>query len=238
MSERSEYIINRMKEAGYQLSEDQAAQFLGYYDMMIEKNQVMNLTRITEFKEAVDKHFVDSLMLSRVLDVSRVHKLIDIGTGGGFPGIPLKIMYPHMSVVMLDSVGKKIDFVKEVIEKLDLKDVCALHVRAEDMARDRKHREKYDVCVSRAVANMTVLTEYCMPFVRVGGFFVAYKGDDRPEELAAAEKAVKVLGGKPMEFERFSLFGMGRCLVKIRKDRKTPMQYPRKAGIPAKAPIT
>ena len=238
MSERSEYIINRMKEAGYQLSEDQAAQFLGYYDMMIEKNQVMNLTRITEFKEAVDKHFVDSLMLSRVLDVSRIHKLIDIGTGGGFPGIPLKIMYPHMSVVMLDSVGKKIDFVNEVIEKLDLKDVCALHVRAEDMARDRKHREKYDVCVSRAVANMTVLTEYCLPFVRVGGFFVAYKGDDRPEELAAAEKAVKVLGGKPMEFDRFSLFGMGRCLVKIRKDRKTPMQYPRKAGMPAKAPIT
>ena len=238
MSERSEYIINRMKEAGYQLSEDQAAQFLGYYDMMIEKNRVMNLTRITEFKEAVDKHFVDSLMLSRVLDVSRIHKLIDIGTGGGFPGIPLKIMYPHMSVVMLDSVGKKIDFVNEVIEKLDLKDVCALHVRAEDMARDRKHREKYDVCVSRAVANMTVLTEYCLPFVRVGGFFVAYKGDDRPEELAAAEKAVKVLGGKPMEFDRFSLFGMGRCLVKIRKDRKTPMQYPRKAGMPAKAPIT
>ena len=238
MSERSEYIINRMKEAGYQLSEDQAAQFLGYYDMMIEKNQVMNLTRITEFKEAVDKHFVDSLMLSRVLDVSRIHKLIDIGTGGGFPGIPLKIMYPHMSVVMLDSVGKKIDFVNEVIEKLDLKDVCALHVRAEDMARDRKHREKYDVCVSRAVANMTVLTEYCLPFVRVGGFFVAYKGDDRPEELAAAEKSVKVLGGKPMEFDRFSLFGMGRCLVKIRKDRKTPMQYPRKAGMPAKAPIT
>ena len=237
MNERSEYIISRMKEAGYSLTEEQAGQFLAYYDLLIEKNQVMNLTRITEFKEAVDKHFADSLVLNRVLDPSRIHKLIDIGTGGGFPGIPLKIMYPHMSVVMLDSVGKKIDFVNEVIEQLGLEDTYALHDRAEDMARDKKHREKYDACVSRAVANMTVLTEYCLPFVRVGGYFVAYKGDDRPEELAAAEKAVKVLGGRPMEFDRFSLFGMGRCLVKVRKDKKTPMQYPRKAGMPAKSPI-
>ncbi|HJA65648.1 MAG TPA: 16S rRNA (guanine(527)-N(7))-methyltransferase RsmG [Candidatus Mediterraneibacter cottocaccae] len=232
-------IYNEKNWHGIQLTEKQCSQFDRYYELLNEWNKVMNLTAITDYDEVVLKHFIDSLSLVRVLDLSSVHSLIDVGTGAGFPGIPIKIAFPHINVTLLDSLNKRVKFLDTVISELKLDDISAVHGRAEDLAKKAEYREKSDCCVSRAVANLATLSEYCLPFVRCGGNFVSYKSGSSDEEIREAEKAVKILGGKIEKIDKFVLPGsdMGRALVKISKKVSTPKKYPRKAGVPGKEPL-
>lgn len=244
----SEKVINCIEKTGIRLSSEQAGRFVDYYELLIEWNSFMNLTAITDEDEVLIKHFADSLSLFSPLvkdpPLSTSPgglKLMDVGTGAGFPAIPLKIAYPELEITMLDSLGKRVKFLNEVITRLKLKGISAIHSRAEDMAHDRKHREHYDLVVSRAVANMRVLSEYCLPFVKQGGYFAAYKaaeylnGDERESSL----NAVKILGGDEPLCRDICLPGedMQRCLVFIKKIKPSPAVYPRKAGTPSKEPL-
>lgn len=233
-------FVDNCKNMGISLSEQQQEQFLRYYEILIEWNSFMNLTGITEFDEVMKKHFEDSLELVRVLSIKDIHTLLDVGTGAGFPGIPLKIAFPHLRVVLLDSLGKRVKFLNHVIEQLGLLDIKAIHGRAEDFARDSMYREQFDVTVSRAVANLSSLSEYCIPYTKINGFFISYKSGKIEEELEQAEKAVSVLGGKVQNVDKFILSDtdMERSLVVIRKVKETPKKYPRKAGLPSREPIS
>ena len=223
------------------LNQEQEEKFILYYELLVQWNEVMNLTAITEFNEVLKKHFIDSLSLIRAVPELEEKKLslIDVGTGAGFPGIPLKIAYPGLKVTLLDSLNKRIKFLNEVIDKLGLEDIEAVHGRAEDYAKPSLFREKYDICVSRAVANLSTLSEYCLPFVRVGGQFISYKSEKIEEEAAAAEKAIHILGGDVKDKKDFYLpdSDIYRILYVIEKKSVTPKKYPRKAGLPAKEPI-
>jgi len=224
---------------GITLTDDQIQQFITYYEMLVEWNEVMNLTAITEYEEVMKKHFIDSISLIKAYDVSKSATVIDVGTGAGFPGLALKIAYPNLKVTLLDSLNKRINFLNAVIDKLELKGVEAIHGRAEDFAKAGKLREKFDLCVSRAVANLSTLSEYCLPFVKVGGQFISYKSEKIVEEKAAAENAIKILGGKVSEQVEFTLpdSDIYRNLFVITKERQTPKKYPRKAGLPGKEPL-
>lgn len=228
-----------LNELEIELSEKQFEQFETYYDMLVEKNKVMNLTAITELNEVITKHFLDSLALVMAVDPEDISRLIDIGTGAGFPGIPLKIAFPHIQITLLDSLSKRINFLNEVIDSLKLKNIEAVHGRAEDLAHEKKHREKYDVCVSRAVSNLPVLSEYCIPFVEVGGLFISYKSQDVTSECKKSDKAVEKLGGVMADVVLFDLpdSDIERSLVVIEKEYHTPKIYPRKAGVPEKKPL-
>ena len=239
--------FNQLMEAGardleIELNENQMNQFYQYYELLIEWNQVMNLTAITELEDVITKHFVDSLSLVKGVDQKKLNglRIIDVGTGAGFPGIPLKIAFPELKITLLDSLNKRVKYLNEVIETLSLEEIHAVHGRAEDYGRDREYREQYDICVSRAVANLSVLSEYCMPFVKVDGYFIPYKSGKIEEELDGAKKAVKLLGGKMEEVVSFLLPGSDaeRALVKIRKVEPIAKKYPRKAGLPSKEPIS
>ena len=220
-------------------SSEQQEQFVTYYKMLLEKNKVMNLTAITEFDEVLDKHFLDSIALARYVDLTKSISLIDLGTGAGFPGMPLKIMFPNLKVTLADSLNKRIVFLDEVIGELGLTDIQTVHARAEDLAHNSDYRERYDYCVSRAVANLSSLSEYCLPFVRIGGTFISYKSGEIEEELAAAKKAIFLLGGQFDQVIPFQLEGtdLGRSFVLINKDKKTAKTYPRKSGMPTKKPL-
>ena len=230
---------NKTKKMSIQLNKEQIIQFQKYYELLVEWNKVMNLTAITEYKEVVDKHFIDSLSIEKAVDLNIIEKVIDVGTGAGFPGIPLKIVYPHLKVTLLDSLNKRINFLNEVISKLKLENIEAIHGRAEDIAKDKKYREQFDISVSRAVANLSTLSEYSLPFVKVGGLFISYKAEKADEEIKKAEKAVSVLGGKIEKIIKFQLpeTDIGRTLVKINKIKTTAKRYPRKAGLPSKEPL-
>lgn len=224
------------------LSDKQVEQFITYYEMMIEKNQVMNLTAITDFDEVLKKHFVDSLSLVKAFDLDAAGtevSLIDIGTGAGFPGVPLKIVFPNLQVTLMDSLNKRVEFLNDVINTLELKGIDAIHGRAEDYAKPDRLRERYDLCVSRAVANLSVLAEYCLPYVKVGGKFISYKSEKVAEELKEAEYAIDVLGGKAESQIDFTLpdSDIYRNLVVIDKISETPRKYPRKAGTVSKNPL-
>lgn len=228
-----------LKALNINLTEKQIEQFLIYYEMLIEWNEFMNLTAITEYEDVMKKHFIDSISLIKAFDVSKSSKVIDVGTGAGFPGLALKIAYPNLQVTLLDSLNKRIKFLDEVIKRLSLVDIDTIHGRAEDFAKPDKLREKYDLCVSRAVANLATLSEYCLPFVKVGGKFISYKSEKITEEAEAAGKAISILGGKVENQIEFTLpdSDIYRNFFIIDKVRNSPLKYPRKAGLPAKEPL-
>lgn len=222
-----------------ELTTFQKEQFNKFYDILIDWNKVMNLTAITEYEEVLKKHFLDSLSITKVINLEEIQSVIDVGTGAGFPGIPLKITFPHLKVTLLDSLNKRIKFLDEVICELGLKNVDTIHGRAEDIGKMEKYREQYDLCVSRAVANLATLSEYCLPYIKVGGIFISYKSGNIEEEIKNSRKAVDLLGGIIKETVKFELPGtdIGRSFVIIEKQKNTPKKYPRKAGLPSKEPL-
>lgn len=239
MERKTAYIIDEMHKLGISLTEQQSEQLYEYYRLLVEWNSFMNLTGITEFSEVVQKHFVDSLSIVKVKNMNDVDNLIDVGTGAGFPGLPLKIVFPHLKVTLLDSLNKRIDFLNAVIEKTGLTGIETIHGRAEDFAKPGLKREIYDLCVSRAVANLATLSEYCLPYVKIGGEFIPYKSGEVADELQDAKSAVFLLGGKVESCENFDLPGsdIHRSLVRIKKVGGCPKKYPRKAGMPSKVPL-
>lgn len=237
MNYNLEKFQSGLEKLNISLSEEQLQQFLDYYEILVETNKVMNLTAITEFDEVIEKHFLDSLSLCRVYDLNRDVRILDMGTGAGFPGIPLKIAFPEINLVLADSLNKRIRFLQEVIDDLKLKKVEALHARAEEMGRNKLYREQFDLCVSRAVANLSSLSEYCIPFVKEGGRFISYKSGEIEEEVKQAKKAIFVLGGRIEDVYKFDLYEQKRSFVIIKKEKKTPKTYPRKAGTPTKSPL-
>lgn len=232
-------FVSNLKKIGVTLSERQIEQFLCYYEMLVETNKKFNLTAITEFEDVLNKHFIDSLCAAGQKDFIKAKSLIDVGTGAGFPGIPIKIAFPEKEVFLLDSLGKRVKFLNEVIDKLGLENISAAHGRAEDFATKPEYREKYDLCVSRAVARLSTLSEYCLPFIKVGGEFIAYKSEKAKEEIEEGLNAIKILGGKLDEIIEMELPAeMGyRSFACIKKIKNTPKKYPRKAGTPTKEPL-
>ncbi len=235
----SQIFEQKLNEIGVKLDDIQKQQFFKFYELLVEWNKVMNLTGITEYEEVNEKHFVDSLSIVKAVDMHQVRSVIDIGTGAGFPGIPLKIAFPHLKVVLLDSLNKRIKFLNTVIEELGLENIETIHGRAEDFAKQAEYREQFDLCVSRAVANLATLSEYCIPYVKKDGLFVPYKSGEIDQEVEQSKKAVHVLGGKIENVVKFQLPGteIGRSFVNIKKVQNTAKKFPRKAGLPAKEPI-
>lgn len=233
----AEILAARGAEAQLSFMEEQLAHFTRYYELLVETNKVMNLTAITEPEEVAVKHMVDSLLAYE--DGMQGKTLVDVGTGAGFPGVPLKIYCPSLKVTLVDSLGKRLRFLQQVIDELGLKGIRCEHLRAEDAGRSKKHREQYDYVTARAVARLSVLSEYCLPLAKKGGQFIALKGSRFAEEIEEGEAAVKILGGKIISAEPVKLPGLddGRAIIKIAKIKATPAQYPRKAGTQEKQPL-
>ena len=227
-----------MSKIDREISDQQLEQFDIFYQLLLEKNKVMNLTAITDMEEIVKKHFVDSIIILNYVTVERL-SVIDVGTGAGFPGIPLAIMCPNTNFTLLDSLNKRLHFIEEVVQKSGLTNVSTIHSRAEDAGRDYDLREKYDLCVSRAVANMSVLLEYCSPFVKPGGQFISYKSGDVQEELALSKVAQKKLSCELSRWIPFDLLGedVSRSFVIFNKIGKLTKKYPRQAGKVKKDPL-
>lgn len=256
-------FIKKCKIFGICLSKEQVEKFVEYYELLIEWNSFMNLTAITDFDDVILKHFVDSLAICqgnmfkckfqlcnekeflknaddfKITNCKEFNSMIDIGTGAGFPGIPLKIAFPEMRITLLDSLNKRVVFLNTVIDRLNLKNIETIHGRAEDLARKQDYRNQYDFCVSRAVANLSTLVELCIPFVKKGGYFISYKSEKVKEELSTGKKVIEILGGKIENVLEYQLpdSDINRSLLWIKKDKNTPMKYPRKAGTPAKKPL-
>ncbi len=234
-------FIDNLKELGVEIDSKQLEQFNQYYETLVEWNEFMNLTGITEYDEVLLKHFVDSLVLDpNKLITSDKIRLIDVGTGAGFPGLPIKIAFPNVDVVLLDSLNKRIKFLDEVINKLGLENIKTIHSRAEDGGRNKELREQFDIAISRAVANLSSLAEYNLPYVKLGGYFVAMKSGEIDEEAENAKKAIKLLGGQLEKITKFRLpnTDIDRSLVLIKKVKETSKKYPRKAGLPTKEPLS
>ena len=232
---------NELKELRIVLSDVQKQQFEEYYKLLVEWNEVMNLTAITDYKDVMKKHFFDSLTVVRAYPeiLTEVVSVIDIGTGAGFPGIPLKIAFPQIRLTLLDSLQKRLKFLQEVSDKLELGEIQMLHGRAEDYAKQPEFREHFDLCVSRAVANLSTLSEYLIPLVKVGGKCICMKAANATEEIDQAKKAISILCGAISKVDEFCLpqSDIGRTIIEIKKEKQTPNKYPRKAGLPSKEPI-
>ena len=233
-------LVDGCRQLNIELSDEQIRQFICYYEMMTEKNKVMNLTAITEWEEVLTRHFLDSLLVCRVVDLSgKSLTVLDLGTGAGFPGIPLKIAFPQLRVTLADSLNKRIVFLNEVIEALQLKEISAVHARAEELGHRKEYREKYDLVVSRAVANLSSLSEYCIPFVKTGGRFISYKSTNIDTEYQDSKRAFSILGGRSEGVKILPLpeTDLERSFVIVDKVKDTPLKYPRKAGTPSREPL-
>jgi 16S rRNA (guanine527-N7)-methyltransferase len=240
MADEIQYHFSTLlHEHGLDLTEDQLKQFELYYEELVTWNEKINLTAITEREQVYIKHFYDSLSLSFYIPLAKTSTIADIGSGAGFPGIPLKICYPHLQLTIVDSLNKRIVFLKQLVEKLGLTGVHCVHGRAEDVARDKSYRDVFDLVTARAVARLAVLNEFCLPFVRTGGIFAAMKGSGADEELQEASYSLQQLHGKIDRIERFELplEASGRQIIIIEKTGTTPAKYPRKAGTPLKDPL-
>lgn len=236
--ERKEKLAACFQKYEKLIDDKKLEQFLNYYDLLIEWNSFMNLTAITDFDEVLEKHFLDSIKMIDYFDISKADKILDLGTGAGFPGIPLKILYPKLNFVLMDSLNKRIKFLNEVILQLGLSNITAIHGRAEEAAKNEKYREQFDFVVSRAVANLSTLSEYCIPFVKVNGMFLSYKSGKIEEELENGKKAIQILGGKCEEIVHFKLnHEIERTFIPVKKVKPTPKKYPRAGGKPSKEPL-
>ena len=232
-------FLNYLKESDISMNDETLDRFDTFYELLVEWNKFMNLTAITDYEEVVLKHFIDSIILLKYFDFKKVKNMIDVGTGAGFPGIPLKFSLPELNVTLLDSLNKRIKFLDEVIDRTGMSGINTIHSRAEDGARDKNLRENYDLAVSRAVANLSSLLEYCLPYVKVGGYFIAYKAGNSMEEIQDSKNALKILGGEISEIKEIVLpkSDISRTFVIIKKNKNTPVKYPRKAGLPTKEPL-
>lgn len=233
-----QFLIDYAKKLHINLNDIKCKQLIQYYKLLIEWNEKINLTSITDYKDVVVKHFIDSLSIVNSMDMNAEYSLIDIGTGAGFPGIPLKIVFPMLDVVLVDSLDKRVKFLNIVIKELGLKNIKAVHARAEEFGHSN-YRETFDICVTRAVANLAVVSEYCLPLVSVGGYFVTYKSADIKDEIFDSEIAIEELGGAIEDVDIFTLpdTDIERSLIRIYKDFETPDKYPRRNGVPLKKPI-
>lgn len=233
----SKILNSYLKELNIELNEIQTKQLYKYMNLLIEWNNKINLTAIIKPEEIILKHFVDSLTISKY--VNNNSSIIDVGTGAGFPGIPLKIYRTDLKVTLVDSLNKRLNFINTIIEELELKNVVTVHARAEEIGKNKLYREQFDVVTSRAVANLSTLSEYLIPLAKINGKCLCMKGSEIEEELLNAKKAIDVLGGKIDKIEKFELpkSDIKRNVVLITKENKTPAKYPRKPGIPAKEPI-
>lgn len=224
-------LKNGLEKLNITLSQDQEDKIFKFYNMLIEKNKVMNLTRITDRQDFITKHVLDSLLISEITDLAG-SKILDIGTGAGFPGIPIKIFFPDTEILLLDSLNKRLVFLEEVIEELGLENISTIHGRAEDLGHEENLREGFEFVVSRAVAEMSVLSELSIPFVKKNGYFIAYKSAESGNEIYDAKKHVQILGGTIESIQDIPLYGtdITRKMVKIKKSGNTPKRYPRKPG--------
>ena len=218
---------------------DMAQQLERYMEGVLSWNEKVNLTAITDRDEFIIKHFLDSVLCCGFPEYESAKKIIDVGTGAGFPGIPLAVVSPEKQFVLMDSLKKRLNIIDELTDSIGIQNVSTVHARAEELARNKEHREQYDLCVSRAVANLATLSEYCLPFIRQGGYLLAYKGPDADDEIAQAKKAVFLLGGQLERVESAPLnqYGLDHRILFIKKVRNTPAKYPRKAGTPSKDPL-
>lgn len=235
--EFSEKIKEYMNKINIEISDKQIEKFFDYMNLLLEWNEKINLTAITEPEDIILKHFVDCATILKY--IKDEDKIIDIGTGAGFPGIPLKILNEKLDITLMDSLNKRIIFLNEIINKLDLKNIVAIHARAEELARNKGYREKFDIATSRAVANLSTLSEYMLPFVKKNGMVISMKGSNIEEEVKNAKKAIKILGGEIEKIDNFNLANTNniRNIITIKKVVKTPKEFPRKAGKPSKEPI-
>ena len=238
MSRDYSYLIKTLSSWNFEIDDYKISQLDKYYEMLIEKNKVMNLTAITEFDEVLVKHFADSLSICTIIP-DDVKSVCDLGTGAGFPGIPMAIAYPDLQFTLIDSLNKRIKFLQEVVDALGLTNVTLVHGRAEEAGRNKLYREQYDLVVSRAVANISTLSEYCLPLVKVGGYFISFKSGDIEDEIKQSGKAISKLGGKLQKPLLFNLpdTNISRSFLVIDKEKSTPKAYPRKAGTPSKEPL-
>ncbi|MBP3887907.1 MAG: 16S rRNA (guanine(527)-N(7))-methyltransferase RsmG [Cellulosilyticum sp.] len=232
-------LVNGAKELGIELSERQVEQFMRYKELLQEWNEKMNLTAITEDREVMTKHFLDCMTINKALDMNSQKTVIDIGTGAGFPGLVIKIAFPHLKVTLVDALKKRLNFLEVVINELGLTEIECIHSRAEDLGKNKAYREGFDICASRAVANLAVLSEYTLPFVKVDGYLIALKGQKLDEELEQGQKAIQILGGKLEEVVHTGVpfTDLNHKIAKIKKVKTTATKYPRKAGEPTKSPL-
>lgn len=237
LSEFEKIFMEEAQKINIELDKNQIEKFYKYMKLLIEWNEKINLTAITNRKDILVKHFIDSLTIQRYL--GDAVNIIDVGTGAGFPGIPIKIVNPNLKVVLVDSLNKRINFLQDVIKKLNLDNIEVIHARAEDLGQNKKYREAFDIVTSRAVANMSVLSEYLLPLARVNGKCICMKGSDIEEELENSKYAINLLGGKIEQVDKFELSNerIGRNIIIVKKLKNTPNSYPRKAGTPAKKPL-